>query len=560
MRSGDDSRALARRLAAFGDAVDLSQGRLRPADVEAARRVAERAGERWRLAPEATVVALAGSTGSGKSSLLNAVAGANVAPVGVRRPTTSAALALVDAPSESEQDEVAALLDWLQVEARVEATAHTASGLVVLDLPDTDSVRQAHRLQVDRLVTQVDLLVWVVDPQKYADAVLHERYLRRLSHHAEVTLVVLNQVDTLSEPGRDACLADLRRLLAEDGLGDVTVLCTSAATGEGVEELRGRLRTAADSHHVAAIRLGADVDAAARQLQAVAMTPAFAADAGEGKRARGATHVARRRRRDLVSAMERAAGVPVVVDAVERAVVHRAVARVGWPPARWVRRLRPDPLRRLRVEPAHDGASLGRTSLPAPTAAARAEVDNAVRALVDDTGRALPQPWVDAVRSDLDADAAARAAALDEAVASTDLGAARPVAASRVLGILQWLVTLAALVGAVWLLALAVAAWLRLPLLDPPTVDLSPGSGVAAVALPTLLLLAGVVAGLLLAAIGRALARLAARRRGRRARRRLSEAVADVARQHVLGPLDDELARHARLQDRLAQSQSVSRT
>ena len=36
-----------------------------------------------------------------------------------------------------------------------------------------------HRLEVDRLVELVDLLVWVLDPQKYADAALHDRYLRR---------------------------------------------------------------------------------------------------------------------------------------------------------------------------------------------------------------------------------------------------------------------------------------------------------------------------------------------------------------------------------------------
>ena len=43
-------------------------------------------------------------------------------------------------------------------------------GLVLLDLPDHDSTEVAHHLEVDRLVQLADLLVWVLDPQKYADA------------------------------------------------------------------------------------------------------------------------------------------------------------------------------------------------------------------------------------------------------------------------------------------------------------------------------------------------------------------------------------------------------
>ena len=60
------------------------------------------------------------------------------------------------------------------------------AGLVLLDLPDHDSTVLEHQHEVDRLVDLVDLLVWVVDPQKYADEALHENYLRRLSGHAAV--------------------------------------------------------------------------------------------------------------------------------------------------------------------------------------------------------------------------------------------------------------------------------------------------------------------------------------------------------------------------------------
>ena len=123
--------------------------------------------------------------------------------------------------------------------------AYAADGLVLLDLPDFDSVRSEHRLEVDRLVELVDLLVWVLDPQKYADAALHDRYLRPLAGHGDVTLVVLNQADLLDPAALDACLADLRRLLADDGLPDVPVLAASALTGEGLDALREELTGAA---------------------------------------------------------------------------------------------------------------------------------------------------------------------------------------------------------------------------------------------------------------------------------------------------------------------------
>ena len=59
--------------------------------------------------------------------------------------------------------------------ARRRREAGELAGLVLLDLPDHDSTVAAHRIEVDRLVALVDLLVWVLDPQKYADAAVHER-------------------------------------------------------------------------------------------------------------------------------------------------------------------------------------------------------------------------------------------------------------------------------------------------------------------------------------------------------------------------------------------------
>ena len=112
---------------------------------------------------------------------------------------------------------------------------------MLLDLPDHDSVKLEHRLEVDRLVELVDVLVWVLDPQKYADAAVHDRYLAPLADHAGVLVVVLNQVDRLDEQAARACLIDLRGLLDREGLQKTPLLAVAGRTGHGLPELRAEL-------------------------------------------------------------------------------------------------------------------------------------------------------------------------------------------------------------------------------------------------------------------------------------------------------------------------------
>ncbi|WP_344579127.1 GTPase, partial [Nonomuraea roseoviolacea] len=265
------------RLDALLEAATLAEGRLPGGVVGSARAVAERAGARRSLSAEHTVVALAGATGSGKSSLFNALAGAEVATVGVTRPTTSAVQAAV---WDGATGAAGPLLDWLDVFTRHQAggasgspTDPDLSGLIMLDLPDHDSIQLGHRLEVDRLVELVDLLVWVLDPQKYADAALHERYLRPLSGHRDVMVVALNHADRLPPDAVDRCLGDVRRLLDEDGLKGVPVLATSARTGRGLVELRALLARRVADRRAWASRLTADVITAADLLAAASANP-----------------------------------------------------------------------------------------------------------------------------------------------------------------------------------------------------------------------------------------------------------------------------------------------
>ena len=366
-------------LAALDEAVDALDGRADPEAAQRALAVGSRAGERLRLSGEHTVVALAGSTGSGKSSLFNALAGEQLSPVGVRRPTTSKAHACVWGAEGA-----TTLVQWLGVPRRQtvlaprvrrrvgraiggRATAEDQlDGLVLLDLPDHDSTVLEHRLEVDRLVELVDLLVWVVDPQKYADQALHERYLRRLSGHSAVTVVVLNQVDTVNPFAAAECAEDLRRLLDEDGLRRSPVLTTSVRTGAGLLRAAG----AAGRRGVPPARAQRPAGRRRRGRRR-GLAPAVAAEEPHGVRRRPNA-------RRLVEALATRRGCRSSASAVEESWRLRAAGVAG---------LAADPVGAAAAAgpaapaaPHGGGAARGaggmvRSSVPEPTPVQRAQVD-----------------------------------------------------------------------------------------------------------------------------------------------------------------------------------------
>jgi GTP-binding protein EngB required for normal cell division len=528
------SRGLDSRLVALSEAADLADGRM-PADaVSAARVVVERAGRRLGLGVDTTVVALAGPTGAGKSTVFNLLAGAEIADAGVRRPTTSVASAAIWGDARDE------LLDWLEVARRHRMSGGNLDGLVLLDLPDFDSVESSHRREFERLLALVDLVVWVVDPEKYADAALHDRYLKPMAGHRATTILALNQADRLSPDAVDRCCRDLSRLLAADGLEGVRVLPVSARTGEGVDALRRAVAGKVEERTAAVERLAADVSGAAHEL---------ARGCGDGK----AGKIRRADRDRLVAALAEAAGVPTVVEAVDRAHRRRGALAAGWPFARWVRRLRADPLRRLRLgdRPAADREAPAPqpTSLPTATPVQRAQVGGATRTLASVAAGDLPPRWATLVR-----DAAIRheedlGDRLDRALASADLRMNPPrwwLGARAA----QSLLALVALAGAVWLLVLVGLGMLRLD-------DVLPEPDVAGIPLPTFLLFAGLAAGVLLALLTRLVNGAGARRRARRASRALNERVAEVANELVIAPVDDEIDARERLCAALARAGGV---
>ena len=532
-----DAEQLIGRLEALSRFLRVVDPYLPDSDLVAAHTLVERAGSRLKLSQDHTVVALAGSTGSGKSSLFNALARLKLSPVGVRRPTTGVAHACVWGPLEPANR----LLDWVGVLPRQRFVRESAldgddeaalRGLVLLDLPDFDSVERGHRLEVDRLLGLVDQVIWVVDPQKYGDRILHNAYLKQFKAHADITMVVLNQADRLSTADTEVVLGDLKRLLEEDGLTGAPVLATSAKQPGMLTELRESLEKTVAARQASLLRLAGDLDATGEQLADMIGPPA------------AEDEVDRSTVRQLTDALAASAGVPAVAAATGNAYRHRAAASTGWPLVRGLRKLRPDPLKRLHLEkPVEEGTVVARTSLPAADAAQKSAVGLSVRAVAARAAAPLPAVWAPALTTAARSRTGALPDALDRAVAETNLGMTRKPIWWRVVGILQWALTVAAVGGLGWLVGGYAVRALGLPALEYPMVGDVP--------LPTLLLLGGLLLGLLLWLLMKPVVNWAARRAERRADQRLRGAVTEVGREYVVAPVREVLNAYAQAREAL---------
>ncbi|MDI9629684.1 MAG: 50S ribosome-binding GTPase [Acidobacteriota bacterium] len=534
---------LGERVESLLDAADLASGRLDVAAVDEARRVARQVDRRLAFAGDDTVVALAGATGSGKSSLFNAISGTRLAEPGLKRPTTNKAMAAYWGPELP-----ADLLDWLDVPRRhlVQGDDPAFNGLILVDLPDHDSTETAHRQEVDRLVKLVDMLIWVVDPQKYADAALHNNYLKPLAGHADVMLVVLNQADRLTGDQLRQTMRDLRKLLDSEGLGEAPLVAASALTGLGVESLRKTIAAAVKGKHAAAARLAGDVARAGHDL----------------REAYGDQRVSQKvpdaRARQLNESLAQAAGVDIVRDAVLQSTRHRGTLATGWPVTAWLSRFRPDPLRMLHLDralPAKLGkkktpelapVTVQRTSLPTAGGVQEARVDAALRELAEGASEGLPPGWSKVVRAATIAHRDTLADELDQAVATTDLAMDRGQGWWKAVTVLQWLVFVVAVAGGVWLLIDVALAYMQLPQLPTVLIGRLP--------LPTAMLIGGALAGVLTGLLARIGVEVGARAKAARAERVLVRSVTDVADRLVIAPVNQELTRFNRGRDQAARA------
>lgn len=489
-------------------AIAIAEERLPEEVLHPTKAALERLDERARIEPDRTVVAMVGATGSGKSSLVNALAQADVARVAATRPTTSRAKAIVFGGGGE------ALLDWLEIGERVEMPGE--QGLILLDLPDVDSVVTAHKAVTQRLAEAVDVLVWVLDPEKYADAVIHQEFIAPFATHGEVAVAVVNQADRLAEDDLAHVLSDVSALCASYGLPG-EVLPTSARTGDGIAELRARLDGIASQRSARAARAAADVARAARALGELTEVAGNETPVDTSA---------------LVASASRAAGVDLVTRAVSGSTMRAGRAAMGWPVTRWLARFRPDPLKRLHLD-RDVSPELVRTSLPAPTPIQESAVRSEAFRVVDSATSGMPQVWRSSVVTAMDTHIEETVAGLDRAIASVDVRTRKPKWWTLI-GWLQWLLLAAAIVGAGWLGLIWLLDYLKMPEPDLPMAGPIPW--------PTALVLGGLLLGLLLGIVCMVFVRVRAKRVAKRATRKLTDSVTAAIRERFETPLNAELA------------------
>jgi energy-coupling factor transporter ATP-binding protein EcfA2 len=173
-------------------------------------------------APLLTVVG--GSTGAGKSTLVNSLVGARVTQPGVLRPTTRSPV-LVFNPGDAEWFEEARILPDLQRTQRASADPGTLQlvrseaiprGLAVLDAPDIDSVEEQNRVLAAQLLGAADLWLFVTSAARYADQVPWE-FLKQAADRSAAVAVVLDR--TAPEAVTEVS-THLARMLSARGLRD----------------------------------------------------------------------------------------------------------------------------------------------------------------------------------------------------------------------------------------------------------------------------------------------------------------------------------------------------
>ena len=507
---------------ALEDATALSQGKLASSATERARALSQKIAGRRGVDMETTVVVFAGATGSGKSSLFNAVIGRNLARVAVTRPTTSEPLAVYG-------NDCSALLDWLGVRSRHQASDVpwlAGSDLILVDLPDIDSTEVQNRVAAERLISQADVVVWVVDPQKYADGVLHLEFLSGLREQSGGMMVVLNQVDRLGPEDAGRVEEHLRQMLTERRFrGEVRV--TSALEGTGVAELRDAIVAVAATKRASAKRLAADL-----RSQAALFTRAVEEDGGllvaPAKLPQLGT---------VAGSLSHALGVSTVAHAAEQAYVHRGVRSVGWVWTRWIRSRRPDPLGRLHLQGSGESQFAPASSLVLSDTQ-QATVRVAVRRYARSGTVVLPMTWRNKVVAEAEGGAVQAARAMDEVLVKSQGDFVRHPLWWRAIAGLQIVLAATAAVGLAWLAAYWVAELVKISLPEPPYWG--------PIAVPTALLAGGLVIGWLLSVLGRLLLRSGGRRTGRRVQAELNAQVAAVMQSTVVRPLQVALDEYGR--------------
>ena len=174
---------------------------------------------------EAPLLAVVGgSTGAGKSTLVNSLVGARVTTPGLLRPTTRSPV-LVHNPADAHwfgQDRLLPELERVDHATndpgalQLVASDNVPAGLAILDAPDVDSVEEQNRLLAAQLLAAADLWVFVTSAARYADQVPWG-FLKQAAERSTAVAVVL---DRTPADAVQTVATHLARMLASRGLKD----------------------------------------------------------------------------------------------------------------------------------------------------------------------------------------------------------------------------------------------------------------------------------------------------------------------------------------------------
>jgi GTP-binding protein EngB required for normal cell division len=137
-------------------------------------------------------IGLLGGTGVGKSTLMNALAGSNIASTSHRRPHTEKVLVYRHIEANHLPPLPLGSVPWHEITHQAKAVQQ----ILLCDLPDFDSLMGEHREQVLQFMEHLDILVWVTSPEKYADGRFYE-LLRTVPKARQNFYFVLNKTDLL---------------------------------------------------------------------------------------------------------------------------------------------------------------------------------------------------------------------------------------------------------------------------------------------------------------------------------------------------------------------------
>src|SRR5215207_1653858 len=194
---------------------------------------------RLRRLDAPALIVVGGSTGAGKSTLVNSLVGSVVSPAGVLRPTTRMPVLVCNADDTRwfEDDRILPGLarttggsaDGGRASLHLVPTPSLTPGLALLDSPDIDSVLAENRALANQLLAAADAWLFVTTAARYADAVPWE-FLRAARDRGTALCVVLNRVP--ADADREVP-AHLRQMLRDEGLGDAELLVVPEVSLEG---------------------------------------------------------------------------------------------------------------------------------------------------------------------------------------------------------------------------------------------------------------------------------------------------------------------------------------